>query len=102
MTDKIKIVSISTDKNGVVTKVIGSEIPARIKDNGRLVINNQGQEKIGFATVMIDRQNNTIKYGDKIIITYWRNEAYTSTKEFIIHKYDYLGGFTNEVIRIDI
>jgi hypothetical protein len=102
MTDKIKIVTFTKDKNGVSTKVIGSEISARIKDNCRLVINNQGQEKVGFATIMIDRLNNTVKYGDKVIITYWKDEIYTSNKEFVILKYDYLGGFTNEVIKIEI
>jgi hypothetical protein len=102
MTDKIKIVTFTKDKNGVSTRVVGNEIPARIKDNCRLVINNQGQEKIGFATIMIDRLGNAVSYGDKVIITYWKDEAYTSDKEFIILKYDYLGGFTNEVIKIEI
>jgi hypothetical protein len=102
LTDEIKIRSKTTDKNGVVTSNDSAIIPARIKDNNRLVINNRGQEVLGFATIMIET-GKVIKYGDYILIIKRKDIAFSnSTKEFIIHKFEPIGAYSEDYIRIEI
>lgn len=85
-TDRCKIVSISTDIDGVKTKSIGSEIPCRIEDMNQSVMNDKGQEVVANSLILIGKDEN-VKYGDKIIITKKNNIAFEQdTKEFIIKK----------------
>lgn len=101
-TDLIKIVSSSKDKNGVIIEVESSDVESRIKDNNKIVMNDKGQEVIGQMTIMIDKDN-VIKYGDKIKVVKKWGEAYSMPdKKFVIHSIDNLGGFHEDIKRIEI
>jgi hypothetical protein len=102
MTDAIKIITCTRDKNGVITETPSTEIPARIKNSNRLVMNSKGQEVVGYATIMIEKDN-AVKYDDKIqIIKRWGTDIDTKDKKYIINKIDPIGGFTADLIRIEI
>jgi hypothetical protein len=102
LTDEIKIRHKTTNSSGVTTHSDSDIIPARIKDNNRLVINNRGQEVLGFGTIMIE-VNNTLAYGDYILIVKRKDIAFSNpNKEFIIHKFEPIGAYSEEFIRIEI
>lgn len=101
-TDLIKIVTSSKSKDGVITEVESIDIDARIKDNNKLVMNDKGQEVIGQMTIMIDK-NKAVKYGDKIkVVKKWGVAYAMSDKKFVIHSIDNIGGFHEDIIRIEI
>lgn len=101
-TDAVKIISCSTDKYGVLTETESNKINARIKDNNRLVMNSQGKEVVGSMTIMIDKKF-AINYGDKIkVVKRWGVDYGLKDKQFIIHKIEGIGGFSQDLIRVEI
>jgi hypothetical protein len=101
-TDKIKIVNVSTDKYGVKTRTVNDEIDARIKDTNRLIINNRGEQVVGFAVIMIEK-GNTVNYGDEILITKrWGKDYKLKDKYFKIQKIEDIGGFSSSYIRVTL
>jgi hypothetical protein len=101
LTDEIIIVTVSKDKNGVITETDGSPIDARIKGNNRLLIDSKGQEIMGQNTIIIDAEN-TVLYGYKVKIRKIKGAAFSDPdKKFIIHRIDPIGGYSDDFIRIE-
>ena len=85
-TDIIDIESITTDDWGVKTDTTFSDIPCRIEDLNRLIVNDMGQEVMADILIMLDPAQ-TLNYGDKIIIKKKNGVAYKQPdKKFIVHK----------------
>jgi hypothetical protein len=92
-TDKIKIVTITTDDNGVVTETEGTAIPARVEDFNDLIIDSRGQETFAEMIIFFDPSFN-ISNADKIIITKKYGQAYPeSTKKWKVKKSPVVHGF---------
>jgi hypothetical protein len=100
--DKVKIITVTQDKYGVITETEGSEIEANIKDMVKIIVDNNGKEVRTQATIMINKDN-TVKVGDKIKITERFGIAYTlADKKFLIYGAEGIGGITQDLIRITI
>lgn len=92
-TDKVKIVTVSQDKYGVITETESAEIECKIEDENRLILDKNGKEVISNILVFLPK-NVTINYEDKIIITKKNEVSYPMpNKKWQIKKFSLVGGW---------
>jgi hypothetical protein len=102
LTDSIKIVDTKTDKYGSITTTESAEIPARIEDDNKLLLDSNGKEVVSSAMIII-QSDQIIKYDDKIKIVKKMGESYNlSSKLFQIKKLSKFGNFTGQFYEVYI
>lgn len=84
-TDLIDIINITYDGNGVSTKNIITDVPARVEDFNKLIINDKGQEVFAEMIVFLKASYN-ITEESKIIIKKKAKNNYSNTKEWKVKK----------------
>lgn len=100
--DKIIIINVTMDKNGVVTETENDEIDAHIKEDNRTIVDANGKEIQGIASIIIDN-GNTVKEGDKIKITERFGSEYSlKDKKFLVRSVPKIGGVSQWGIKIRI
>ena len=102
LTDEITIVDVKVDEWGSVTETPTTGVKARVEDTNKLLLNKEGKEVMGSMTVFL-KDTETIKYGDKIIITKKHGNDYEQPeKKFQIIKITHYGMFSKKMIEIEI
>lgn len=82
----IRIVSIRTDKYGAKTQTESADIPARITEYNKIVVNNKGEEVYGEMVIKFSDVY-VVNYGDYIKIKKFKDQAYEMPdKLFIVKK----------------
>lgn len=95
-TDEITRIAVTIDNYDVITESESDPIACRIKDNNKLIIDNQGQEVVGELLILYNKSY-TFNYGDKVKIKKrWGNPYKQPDKKFIIKKIGERGGFQKE------
>ena len=92
--DRINIITVSKDINGVETESTESDIKCRIEDTNKLIKNQAGQEVVGVMKIFVT-PTASIVYTNKIQITKKAGVA-TSTpdKKYAIEKLSKRQGFS--------
>jgi hypothetical protein len=91
--DKIIIVSVEIDDNGVVTETQSDEINARVEDYNKLIIDSKGQETLAAMIIFLDPEH-VVNNEDKIIVVNKDGVTYPySTKKWKIKKSPVIHGF---------
>lgn len=85
-TDIINIVSYTKSLNGETTRSVLDNIPCAIRDQNKIVTNQNGQEVVGNSHIMISPDYDIqINYNDKIQVVKKQNYSYPNQdKEFLI------------------
>lgn len=93
LTDRVDLVTVSVDEWGSSTKTIEANVKARIENENRLVLDQNGQEVMGHGPIFI-HPDYDIKYETRIRIKK-RNGVSIDTpdKEYAIKRLDLAHGF---------
>lgn len=100
LTDRIKIVTVSTDEYGKKTESTSEEIRARFEDVNKIIRNSEGQEVMAYVFVAV-KTRNALKQQDKIMLVKKNGETYyLASKKWPIKSISEISGTKKQYVEV--
>jgi hypothetical protein len=102
LVDRIVLIEVKTDKNGLITETELPEEEAKIFEYNRIIIDNNGKEVLAEAKIDLNK-NSLVKSGWKAKLKKKNNQTYElPDKKYAIKKIQHISGWSQHFIRIFI